>query len=146
MENRTEQLLKAWLRLSIGINNERLVSGMPYNESLICSILYCNMMEHPGTELTATDLCSKTRMLKSQMNRTLNCMEKKNIIVKERSAKDKRKIFIRLDLAQIEIYQEQHRKILDIVSSIIDEIGIDTADEAIRICNLVADTAAEVIK
>lgn len=146
MENRNEELLKAWLRLSIDVNNEKLASDMPYNESLICNILYWNMLEHPEEKITATDLCRRTRMLKSQMNRTLSCMEKKKIIIRERSEKDKRQIFIRLDMSQIEVYHAQHQKILDIIGSIVDKIGIDTADEAIRICNLVADTALEVIK
>ena len=146
MNNRNEELLNAWLRLSVGINNTRLASNMPYNESLICNILYWNTLKHPEQKMTATDLCRETRMLKSQMNRTLNCMEKKKIIVKERSQKDKRQIYIRLDLAQIEVYHEQHQRILEMIGSIIDKIGTDTADEAIRICNLVADTATEVLK
>lgn len=146
MNNRNEELLNAWLRLSVGVNNGRLASDMPYNESLICNILYCNILTHPQEQMTATDLCRETRMLKSQMNRTLNSMEKKKLIVRERSQKDKRQVYIRLDMTQLEPYQAQHQKILEIVDSIIEKIGADAADEAIRICNLVADTTSEVLK
>lgn len=146
MENRNEALLKAWLRLSVGINNERLVSDMPYNESLICNILYWNTLNHPDGEITATDLCHRTKMLKSQMNRTLNNMEKKQLIVRERSEKDKRQILIRLDMSQIELYHTQHLKIMELVSKIAEKLGTDTTDEAIRVCNLIADTVTEVLK
>ena len=42
MEATREEVLKGWLKLSMAINNERLVSGLPYNEFLICGILYRN--------------------------------------------------------------------------------------------------------
>ena len=35
-----EALLTTWLRLSTSISNNRFVSEMSYNESLVCSILY----------------------------------------------------------------------------------------------------------
>ncbi len=73
-EELDERLLCAWLRLTTVISNERVVTAMPYNEALICNILD---QEADGVPLTATDLCEKTKMLKSQMNRTLNSMEKK---------------------------------------------------------------------
>lgn len=34
--------MRVWMQLSLAINNERVVSGLPYNEFLICSILYWN--------------------------------------------------------------------------------------------------------
>ena len=73
MDSLNENLLNAWLRLSTSINNPRIVSEMTYNESLVCNILY----NHSESEITATDLCNATKMLKSQMNRTLNQLEKK---------------------------------------------------------------------
>jgi DNA-binding MarR family transcriptional regulator len=104
------------------------------------------MRKHPDRELTATDLCRSTRMLKSQMNRTLNSMEEKHVITRERSKTDKRNVYVRLDLSKISIYHDQHRKVLEIVDSIIEKLGTETADEAIRIFNLIADTAMEVIE
>ncbi len=50
MEATREEVLKGWLKLSLAINNERLVSGLPYNEFLICGILYRNQKsETPGS-------------------------------------------------------------------------------------------------
>ena len=95
MLNTNEALLGAWLRLSTSINNSRLVTDMPYNESLICNVLYRNDLSRPGTKLTATELCAETKILKSQMNRILEQMEEKHLIFRERSPKDKRKVYIR---------------------------------------------------
>ena len=86
-----EELLEAWLRLSTILCNDRIVSEMPYNEALICNILYRQEMQKEDKKLTATDLCKQTKMLKSQMNRTLQCMEEKKIITRQRSDVHNRK-------------------------------------------------------
>ena len=57
MEATREEILRVWMQLSLAINNERVVSGLPYNEFLICSILYWNQKREAPRELTATDLC-----------------------------------------------------------------------------------------
>ena len=103
-KNINEELLGAWLKLSVAINNEKVVSDMPYNEALICNILYRNQIHDPLKKLTATDLCNATKMQKSQMNRTLNNMEEKSLIVRERSELDKRQVFVSLNMEQNEIY------------------------------------------
>lgn len=146
MNDLNEELLDAWLRLSTTIINDRVVSEMPYNEALICNILCKNMLENPNRRLTATDLCSETRMLKSQMNRTLNSMEEKKVILRERSALDKRQVYITLNLEQDELYQKQHEKVLALVDAIIDRIGTKKAEEIVRLFSSISDIAEEVIK
>lgn len=146
MKNINEELLSSWLRLSIAIVNEKLVSDLTYNESLICNILYKNMLEQPERNLTATDLCTETRILKSQMNRTLNDMEAKNYITRERSLQDKRQVFIRINPARIEVYHRQHQKILALIDDLANRVGTEKIQNIIDIFNLIADTAEEVIK
>lgn len=145
MGDRNEEVLDAWLRLSIAVNNERVVSDMPYNEALICNILYRNQIHNPIRRFTATELCAVTRMQKSQMNRTLNNMEEKNIIRRERSSADKRQVFISLDMEQVEIYRKQHRKILQIVDTLIEKLGEEKADQALELFTMIADIAEEVM-
>ena len=99
-----------------------------------------------GQKLTATDLCAKTNMLKSQMNRTLNEMEKKHLICRERSTLDKRQVFISLDLSQIEIYEQQHQRILSLIDTLLDRVGREKGDEILALFNEIADTALEVLK
>ena len=141
-----ELLLGAWLKLSTAINNSRLVSEMSYNESLICNILYRNATESPERTLTATDLCSETKILKSQMNRILTQLEEKNLITRERSPEDKRKIFIRLTSEQSNAYLKQHTQILELLDDIIDKLGKKKTMEIIQALNRISDVANEVIK
>ena len=141
-----EVLLGAWLKISTAINNRRLVSEMSYNESLICNILYRNAMESPEQTLTATDLCNETRILKSQMNRILTQLENKNLITRERSTEDKRKVFVRLTSEQSNAYLKQHAQILSLLDTIIDKLGKEQTERIIHALNGISDVADEVIK
>ena len=91
-----ERLLSAWLTLSSTLWNERVVSGMTFNEAFVCNLLSHQAQEAPDQPLTATDLCERTRLLKSQMNKVLSEMEKKGYIQRLRSTRDRRQIFLRL--------------------------------------------------
>jgi len=141
-----EVLLGAWLKLSTAINNSRIVSEMSYNESLICNILYRNATESPDKALTATDLCDETKILKSQMNRILTQLEGKNLITRERSKEDKRKIFIRLTTEQSNAYLKQHEQILKLLDEIIEKLGEEKAKEIIHALNRISNVADEIIK
>ncbi|MBQ7924882.1 MAG: winged helix-turn-helix transcriptional regulator [Lachnospiraceae bacterium] len=141
MDNMNEALLEAWLRVSTSINNSRLVSELSYNESLICNLLYKNMMAHSGQFLTATDLCAETKMQKSLMNRTLKQLEARGMITRSRSEQDKRRIYIYLNMEQIKQYELQHEKILDLINAIIGELGEENTLTAIDTLNTIAQVA-----
>lgn len=141
MDNISEALLEAWLRVSTSINNSRLVSELSYNESLVCNLLYKNMLAHPEQFLTATDLCAETKMQKSLMNRTLKQLESKGMITRERSEQDKRRVYIYLNLEQIKKYELQHEKILALINAIRGELGEDDTRTAITTLNTIAQAA-----
>lgn len=146
MENLNESLLDAWLRISTSVINSRVVSELSYNESLVCNALYKAKTAHPEQQLTATDLCSRTKMLKSQMNRTLNQLEKKSIILRERSADDKRKVYISMNIDEISEYEKQHNEILYLIDNIIEKLGTNKVKEAISLFYQISDIADEVLK
>ena len=141
-----EKLLDAWLRMTTVIVNERVTSDMPYNESVICNILYKNQRMDPTQAVTATDLCRKLRMQKSQMNRTLSDMEEKRIISRQRSEIDKRQVLVKLNMEQLEIYQRQHEKILALIDRLLEKIGSEKGEMIVDLFTQVADTAEEIIK
>lgn len=141
-----EALLDAWLKISTAVNNSRLVSEMSYNESRICNILYRNALEYPEKFLTATDLCTETKILKSQMNRILTQLEEKKLITRERSPEDKRKIFIRLTTEQSNAYLTQHTQILKLLDNIIEKLGEEQTKEVIHALNGITDVAEQIIK
>ena len=140
-----EKILNAWLKLSTTICNERIVSELPYNETMICSILHHNASEDPEKKITATDLCEKMNMQKSQMNRTLNTMEQKGLIFRKRSEKDKRQVFVTMNMEKAGIYKKQHEKILKFVDSIMEKVGKDKAEEIIQMFTLITSKAKEVM-
>lgn len=137
-----ENLLDAWLRLSISVNNPRLVTEITYNESLICNILYKNA-HNPEKMLTATDLCKMTNMLKSQMNRTLNQLEERKLITRERSTIDKRQVFVSMNMDQCRVYETQHEQILQILDAVIEKLGTEQAQNAIQILNAISEVAEQ---
>ena len=140
----SEDLLSAWLRLTTTISNERIVSEMPFNEALICNLLYHEAKKNPEMQLTATDLCERTRMLKSLMNRTLNQMEEKGMIQRRRSTKDKRQVFIALNMQKMDIYLNQHHQILVLINRIVKKFGEEKAMEVYHIFEEISDIAEQV--
>ena len=141
MKETNESLLRAWLKLSSSIVNDRVVSDLSYNEALICNILFRERMTNPQCHLTATDLCNETRMLKSQMNRTLCRMEARGLICRERSQEDKRKIFVFMNPDHMGLYHELHRKVLVLVDGIVSEIGETKAKLITELMNEISTAA-----
>ncbi len=142
-ENLDTRMLSAWLRLSTAICNERVVTNMSYNEALILHILDAQPKDQP---VTATDLCEQTRMLKSQMNRTLTGMEQKGYILRERSGEDHRKIYIRFNESCRALFEQEHDKNLRLVHTLLDRYGRGRAEDLISSFNEIAAIAEEVLQ
>ena len=123
MSEINESLLRAWLKLSTSVVNDRVVSDLSYNEARICNILFREKVTNSQGHMTATDLCQETRMLKSQMNRTLGSMEAKGLICRERSEEDKRKVFVYMNPDHMGLYHDLHYKVMKLVDGIVAEIG-----------------------
>ena len=140
-----EKLLSSWVKLSTAVVNNRVVTNMSYNESLVCHVLYENAIAEKPREITATDLCESTHILKSQMNRILTSLENKSIITRIRSLKDKRQINIELNMEHAGIFKTQHEHIIKLIDTIVERIGLDTANDAIRIFDVISDTADELL-
>ena len=142
MKDTNEKILDAWVQLIMAVNSERLVTDMPFNEAVICNLLYRNN----DLKMTATDLCEITGMQKSQMNRTLTAMESKNIIIRQRSNSDKRVIYINLNPDKITDYQDMHHNILSIVDKLANNLDEDQIKEVIDVFTLVSEIARKEIK
>ena len=127
MENLNEKLLTAWLSVSSAIHNERIVTILPFNEAHVCNLLYRRRAEQPRNYLTATDLCSQTRMLKSQMNKVLSSLEKRGMIERFPANDDRRKAYIRLRDEEISAFEKVHENSIGLVDQFIAAVGRDTA-------------------
>ena len=117
-----EELLQAWIDMSLRIRGNRLVSGFSFNEIVVCRLLYEQQIrgEKP---LTAADLCRRMQLLKSQLNKILTSMEKQELIERVRCQNDRRKIEIRLKPGAEEIYIQAHERILKIMQHVCSSLG-----------------------
>lgn len=129
-----ERLLQAWLNMSLMIRGNRLVSGFSLNEMVICRILY-ERRERGGEAVTATELCRRMQLLKSQINKLLTTMEKSGVIERARSASDKRKIEIHLREEAVKLYVEEHARILKIIGHVSRRLGPSQAENLTLLLN-----------
>ncbi len=136
MRDLNERVLASWIRLSLAINNGRLVSDLTFNESVILRLIKFN------EQATASWLCEKTGILKSQMNLLLNRMADKKLIIKERSVNDKRKVYIKAD-PNCDVFEKQHEKIIAITDQITAKLGNEKCEEVIKLFDLIANAAKE---
>jgi len=139
-----EELLYAWLRLGAVIDNQRLVSDLPFNEAMVCGILL--QAQESGRTLTASDLCVQTRILKSQMNAILQSLEKKGYLLRQRSRSDLRRVELSLLPAGIDCYRRSHRQTLALVDRLIDSMGQDTVKSLVPLLIQAADSFDKILK
>lgn len=142
----TERLLDAWLHLSMDLWNERFVSTLSYNESLVCHLLYRKKVECPEMPyMTLMQLSKVTGILKSQMNKTLTSLEEKDCIERIRSEEDKRVVYISLRDDNLNLYRTQHDDICKVVNKVIQRLGVDRSEEAICIFNDIGAQISEIL-
>ena len=120
--NHQEQLLEAWMAMEVCIRGNRLLSEFSMNEMLVCNALYHQRLTG-GNPVTATDLCAKTQLLKSQMNRLLGGMEADGLIRREQNSTDKRESYVYLEDAALPRYLKEHRHVLCIVEQVSTALG-----------------------
>ncbi|HKM34563.1 MAG TPA: MarR family transcriptional regulator [Lachnospiraceae bacterium] len=135
--NLSEELLNAWLSLSAVVRNERLVQTMTFREIFICNILH--QEKSTGKKaVTATDIVSRTGMLKSQANKVLCSLEERKLICRTRCDTDKRQIHIQLTEVGRKMYLTEHQRILQLLSQLVHKMGTDTIDHFIKELNQAA--------
>ena len=115
-----EKLLQAWMAMSIFIRGNRILTDFSFNEIMICGMLF--RQENP---LTATELCERTSLLKSQVNHILTGMENRGLIERVRSTADKRVIYVYLLEAGREAYIKEHAGVMEILNQIYDTLGAE---------------------
>ena len=135
----SEALLDGWLQMSTAISNERLVKAMTYNESMVCGFLYRQSLRKNKEALTATELCRRLSMKKSQMNLVLNRLESQEIIRRERSRQDRRQVYLFLTDQGVPFYEKAHKEILKLPGGVIERMG---EEKARRLTELMKEAAA----
>ncbi len=123
-----ERLITDWLLISNIIKNNRIINDLPYSEVIIISILKRNK-----GEMSFKDLVTTSKILKSQLTRTIKSLEEKRLIKKITSENDKRLKTIYLTKQGSEAYDSFHIKSLELSKEIIDILGSQDTEILINI-------------
>ena len=105
-----EDLLYAWMEMSVFIRGNRILTDLSFNEVMICGMLY---RQKNNTPLTATELGERTNLLKSQINHILTDMEKRGLVQRTRSTADKRVVYVPLSEEVHVRYLQEHAKVME---------------------------------
>ena len=139
-----EELLAAWLYLTSVIDNQRLAAAhaspqgrppLPFNEAMVCGLL----AQAEDRLLTASDLCRRTRILKSQMNAILRSLERKGLISRRRSQTDRRQVELELLPEGVSLYRESHRRVCAMAGRLIREMGREKVETLIPLLRQAAN-------
>jgi DNA-binding MarR family transcriptional regulator len=136
MEDTFLQLIQAWVQLSGMLKNSRFTKALPYNESIIMLQLY----EAGEQPISIKEITLRTRMLKSQVNRTINSLEAKGLLERCEGDGDRRIGYVRLRKEQLPLFLQVHAESMQIAQNISDIIGPEDTDHFIRIVNKLAQS------
>lgn len=131
-----EEMIAAWMRLIAAVENRRVVAGLSFNEALVCNLL----QRQEGGYLTASQLCARTHILKSQMNGILRSLEHKGVISRTPSPTDRRVTEVRLNGDGGPLYRDSHTHTLHIIDQVIRDLGEDGAKTLLPLLHQAADS------
>lgn len=133
------ELILSWVKLSGIIKNNRITTGLKYNEAIVMLILY-NRYLNDGVGLTSIqDIIKQTGMLKSLVNRTLADLEKQGLIAFEQGVTDRRTKFVKCVQEKLDVFLAVHNSSLGVSKNIIDIIGEQDTKTFIKIVEKLAD-------
>lgn len=138
-----EALLRAWLQLTGILWNRQMVSGMTFNEAVVCNLLSHRQTLEDSPAITASILCKETNIKKSQMNQILTTLERNGYLLRERSEADHRKVFLSLTPAGETAYREAHQCATEMLAVVVDKLGLETAALLTDKINLASKAALE---
>lgn len=122
-----EELLEAWLSMSLLVRGNRVLNNLSYNEMIILRLL----KEEKG--ITAKQLGEVMHLHKSQIAGLVKSLENKDFIERKQDIKDKRRILI--FLKKDSVYKTEHKKIRKIMNRLVDKLGDEKAKEFTMLLN-----------
>ena len=143
-QNLTEELLLSWVKLSCIIKNNRVTTGLKYNEAIVMLILYSRYLKDDGFT-SVQDIIKETGMLKSLANRTLGDLEKKGLIVYEKGTKDRRTKFVKCVKEKLDVFFAVHNSSLGVSQNIIEIIGEEDAQVFVNIVAKLSDAGYKAV-
>lgn len=140
-----ETLLRVWLELAATIGSREMVAGMTYNEAVVCNLISHRMDIDPEHPMTATELCEKIKVRKSQMNQILTSLENRGYLSRIRNETDRRQVNLTLTPAGQEAYYAAHRGARELLTAVVARMGHDAAQELVNYLEIANATVQEVL-
>ena len=134
-----EKLLLAWVKLTGMIKNGRITKGLAYNEAIVMLLLYNRYQTDSVGLISMKEIATETKMLKSLVNRTVNSLEEKGLLVRCTGEDDKRITYVRCIKEKLDTFLLVHNNSLALVQNLVDIIGTEDAEAFIRITQKIED-------
>ena len=133
-EDLRERLLNAWIGLNGYLKDSRVTQAMTYNEAVTMKLVLDQYRQDGVGRTPVQAILRKTRMLKSQVNRTVNALCRQGYLTKEKGGEDARALFARPVPERLADFLAVHARSLQMAQTIIDVIGAEDAAQFVRIC------------
>lgn len=137
-----EDLILAWIHATGVLKNTRITQKMIYNEAVVMSIVYERYREDGVGAVTFGEICRRTRMLKSLVNRTIDALVEKGMLVRCEGV-DKRTTLVRIQPEHIAPYLAVHERSLELAHSLREIIGDEDAEAFVRISRKISERIRE---
>ena len=130
MTDLEEIMLKAWINMSVNTRENRLLNELSFNEMLVL-----NMIQNK--ECSFKELVNELNILKSQLNRVIQNLVQKKLIIAYTPENDKRSLMIKKG-DNTELYKQEHARMIEIMKKIRKQIGEEDTLKLIYLLNQVA--------
>ena len=130
-----EIMLKAWINMSVNTRENRLLNELSFNEMLVL-----NMIQ--DKECSFKELVNELNILKSQLNRVIQNLLQKKLIIAYTPENDKRSLMIKKG-DNTELYKQEHARMIEIMRKIRKQIGEEDTLKLIYLLNQVASLVKE---
>lgn len=128
-----EKLLDAWIGLNGMFKDSRMTKELTYNEAIVMKVVFDQYRLDQVGRTSMQQILEETRLLKSLLNRTVRSLEEKGLLVRERDAKDQRRVYVRPDPQKLETFLSVHEESISKIKKIMDLVGEEDARTFIRI-------------
>ena len=135
MTDLEEIMLKAWINMSVNTRENRLLNELSFNEMLVL-----NMIQNK--ECSFKELVNELNTLKSQLNRVIQNLVQKKLIIAYTPENDKRSLMIKKG-DNTELYKQEHARMIEIMRKIRKQIGEEDTLKLIYLLNQVASLVKE---
>ena len=130
-----EDVISSWVRLTGILKNTRLTQGMIYNEAVVMMIVNRKYEEDGVGLVSFKEIVAETKMLKSLVNRTIDSLVRKEMLMRCDGELDRRTTYVRPIPENLHDYLVVHEHTLKLVETIIGIIGKEDAAAIVRLTN-----------